>query len=138
MSQSLIPQSDRSLLEVDMKNNRMPSKTFYIDFESKKILGMVDDKKAMEQSIYLTLKTARYNYLIFSWNYGEEINKLVGRPKDLARVEIPRLLNECLLVDDRVSSVENIIITDIEEGLHVAFTAVTIHGDISIESEVKI
>ena len=56
MSQSLIPQSDRSLLEVDMKNNIMPSKTFYIDFESKKILGMVDDKKAIEQSILSCIK----------------------------------------------------------------------------------
>ena len=82
----------------------MPSKTFYIDFESKKILGMIDDKKAMEQSIYLALKTGRYNHLIFSWNYGEEMNKLVGKPKDLARVELPRLLNECLLVDDRIST----------------------------------
>ncbi|MBS5801043.1 MAG: DUF2634 domain-containing protein, partial [Clostridiales bacterium] len=113
MSQSLIPQSDRSLLEVDMKNNIMPSKTFYIDFESKKILGMVDDKKAIEQSIYLALKTERYNYLIFSWNYGEEMNKLVGKPKDLARAELPRLLNECLLVDDRISAIEDLIITEV-------------------------
>ena len=138
MSQSLIPQSDRSLLEVDMKNNIIPSKTFYIDFESKKILGMVDDKKAIEQSIYLALKTERYNYLIFSWNYGEETNKLVGKPKDLARAELPRLLKECLLVDDRISSIEDVVLTDVEEGLHVSFTAVTVHGDIPIEREVKI
>lgn len=138
MSQSLIPQSDRSLLEADMQNDIMPSKTFYIDFESKKILGMVDDKKAMEQSIYLALKTGRYNYLIFSWNYGEEINKLVGNPKDLARAELHRLLNECLLVDDRISAIEDLIITEVEEGLHVSFTAVTLHGDIPIEREVKI
>lgn len=138
MSQSLIPQSDRSLLEVDIKNNRMPSKTFYIDFESKKILGIIDDKKAIEQSILLALSTSRFKYLIFSWNYGEEINHLIGKPKDLVRVEIPRLLHECLLVDDRISSIENIVITDIEEGLHVSFTAVTVHGDIPIESEVKV
>lgn len=138
MSQSLIPQSDQSLLEVDMKNNRMPSKTFYIDFESKKILGIIDDKKAIEQSILLALSTSRFKYLIFSWNYGEEINHLIGKPKDLVRVEIPRLLHECLLVDDRISSIENIVITDIEEGLHISFTAVTVHGDIPIESEVKV
>ena len=138
MSQSLIPQSDRSLLEVDMKNNIMPSKTFYIDFESKKILGMIDDKKAIEQSIYLMLKTGRYEHLIFSWNYGEEINNLIGKPKDLAKAELPRLLNECLLADDRISAIEDIVITDVEDGLHVSFTAVTLHGDISIESEVKV
>ena len=138
MSQSLIPQSDQSLLEVDMKNNRMPSKTFYIDFESKKILGIIEDKKAIEQSILLALSTGRFKYLIFSWNYGEEINKLVGKPKDLARAELPRLLKECLLVDDRISSIEDVVLTDVEEGLHVSFTAVTVHGDIPIEREVKI
>lgn len=41
-------------------------------------------------------------------------------------------------MDDRIASIEDITITDIEDGLHVSFTAVTIHGDISIESEVKI
>lgn len=63
---------------------------------------------------------------------------LIGKPKDLARAELPRLFKECLLVDDRIASIEDITITDIEDGLHVSFTAVTIHGDISIESEVKI
>ena len=33
---------------------------------------------------------------------------------------------------------EDVAITDIEEGLYVSFTAVTVHGDIRIESEVKI
>lgn len=136
MSQSLIPQSN--LLEINEESMIMPSKAFFIDFEKKKLIGMVDEKKAIEQSIYLTLKTGRYNHLIFSWNYGEEINNLIGKPKDLARVELPRLLNECLLIDDRISSLENIVITDIEEGLHVTFTAVTIHGHIPIESKVKI
>ena len=138
MSQSLIPQSDRSLLEVDMKNNIIPSKTFYIDFESKKILGIIEDKKAIEQSILLALSTSRFKYLIFSWNYGEEINHLIGKTKDLARAELPRLLHECLLIDDRISSIEDITITDIEDGLHVSFTAITIHGDIPIEREVKV
>ncbi|MBC8580861.1 MAG: DUF2634 domain-containing protein [Zhenhengia sp.] len=138
MSQSLIPQSDRSLLEVDMKNNIMPSKTFYIDFESKKIVGMIEGKKAIEQSILLALSTGRFKYLIFSWNYGEEINHLIGKPKDLARAELPRLLKECLLVDDRISSIEDVVLTDVEEGLHVSFTAVTVHGDIPIEREVKV
>lgn len=138
MSQSLIPQSDRSLLEVDMKNNIMPSKTFYIDFESKKILGIIEDKKAIEQSILLALSTSRFKHLIFSWNYGEEINHLIGKPKDLARAELPRLLKECLLVDDRISSIEDVVLTDGEEGLHVSFTAVTVHGDIPIEREVKV
>ena len=56
MSQSLIPQSDRSLLEVDMKNNIIPSKTFYIDFESKKILGMVDDKTKVKSKTFSSVK----------------------------------------------------------------------------------
>lgn len=138
MSQSLTPQSDLLNINTEQPFQCMPSKAFHIDFENKKIIGMTDTKKAMEQSIYLMLKTGRYEHLIFSWNYGEEINKLVGKPKDLAKVELTRLLKECLLVDDRISAIEDIVITDIEEGLHVSFTAVTLHGDISIESEVKV
>ena len=138
MSQSLIPQNDINLLEVGNQNHITSSKTFYLDFEKKKIVGMIDGKKAIEQSILLALSTTRFKYLIFSWNYGEEINNLIGKPKDLARAELPRLLNECLLVDDRISAIEDIVITDVEEGLHVSFTAVTVHGDISIEREVKI
>lgn len=138
MSQSLIPHSNLLNLDSQQSLQYMPSKAFYIDFENKKIIGMTDTKKAMEQSIYLMLKTGRYEHLIFSWNYGEEIHKLVGKPKDLAKVELTRLLKECLLVDDRLLAIEDIVITDIEEGLHVAFIAVTIHGDIPIESEVKI
>ena len=138
MSQSLTPQSSLLNLNTEQQLQYMPSKAFYIDFQNKKIIGMTDGKKAMEQSIYLMLNTGRYEHLIFSWNYGEEINKLLGEPKDLAKVEIPRLLNECLLTDDRILLIDDIIVTDVEEGLHVSFTAVTIHGDISIESEVKV
>lgn len=138
MSQSFIPHSNLLNLDSQQSLQYMPSKAFYIDFENKKIIGMTHTKKAMEQSIYLMLKTGRYEHLIFSWNYGEEIHKLVGKPKDLARAELPRLLNECLLVDDRISAIEDLIITEFEEGLHVSFTAVTLHGDISIESEVKV
>lgn len=138
MEQSLLPQNSQSLIDVSENDVTMPSKAFYIDFENKKIVGTIDHKKAMEQSILLALQTGRYNHLIFSWNYGEELNNLIGKPKDLARVELPRLIKECLLVDDRITAIEDINIEDMEEGLKVTFTAMTIHGEIPIEKEVSL
>lgn len=138
MQQSLLPQNDLKLVELSEEATIMPSKTFYIDFENKKIVGMVDDKKAIEQSILLALSTPRYKYLILSWNYGEEVNKLVGKSKDLARAELPRLIKECLLIDDRITGIEEMKIIDIDEGIRVTFIAITTHGEIPIEKEVNI
>lgn len=138
MSQSLIPQSNLLNLNTEQKLQYMPSKAFHIDFENKKIIGMTDTKRAIEQSIYLMLKTDRYEHLIFSWNYGEEINNLVGKPKDLAKAELPRLIKECLLSDDRISDIEDLVMKDIEEGIHISFTAITVHGEIYIEREVQL
>ena len=135
MEQSLLPNSS-SIQAID--SAIAPSKTWRIDFESKKVVGMIDDRFSIEQSIYLALKTGRYERLIFTWNYGEELKKLIGQSKEIAKAEIPRLTRECLLNDDRIQSLENFEFLDIDEGLEVFFDAVTVQGVIPIRSEVQL
>lgn len=133
---SLVPQSDLNILEID--EDVMPSKTYNIDFENKRVVGFVDGKKAIEQSVYLALKTLRYEFLIYSWNYGEELTFLFGKDKELAKVEVPRLVKECLLVDDRVEDVVNFIFSDTDDGLEVTFEVITVEGNIDIGIEVRL
>ena len=46
-----------------------PSRTYYIDKENKRIIGINDDYlKSVEQAVYLILRTERYDYAMFSWN----------------------------------------------------------------------
>lgn len=49
------------------QNNAMPSKTYYINRNTNRISGYIDDKDAIVQAIYLILSTGRYESLIYSW-----------------------------------------------------------------------
>ena len=133
---SLLPQSNLNIFKTNKEI--MPSKTYNIDFKNKRVVGFTNGKESIEQSIYLTLKTLRYEHLIYSWNYGEELSNLLGKDKELAKAEIPRLTKECLLVDDRIKDVNNFIFTDIKDGLEVIFDVVTTEGDINIRNEVRL
>jgi len=55
------------------------------------------------------LQTARYRYLVYSRNYGQEFDDLISR--HLTRTgnesEIKRIATECLMVDPRTAEVKN-------------------------------
>ncbi|HOV80184.1 MAG TPA: DUF2634 domain-containing protein, partial [Bacillota bacterium] len=55
------------------------------------------------------LQTARYRYLVYSRNYGQEFDDLIGRHLTRAgnESEIKRIVTECLMVDPRTAAVEN-------------------------------
>lgn len=68
------------------------------------------------------LQTARYRYLAYGRNYGQEFDDLIGRHLTRAgnESEIKRIVTECLMVDPRTASVENFTFT--WEGDVVKFT----------------
>lgn len=59
------------------------------------------------------LQTARYRYLVYSRNYGQEFDNLIGRHLTRAgnESEIKRIVTECLMVDHRTARVENFTFT---------------------------
>lgn len=59
------------------------------------------------------LQTARYRYLAYSRNYGQEFEDLIGRHLTRAgnESEIKRIVTECLMVDPRTAAVENFTFT---------------------------
>ena len=56
------------------------TKTYAMQLDGDRIRGKIDDRKAIEQAIYKILLTERYQYLIYSWNYGIELKDLFGKP----------------------------------------------------------
>ena len=104
-----------------------PSKTWAIDFESGRIRGFIDETEAVRQYVIKALMTARNRYLIYDDDYGEEIRDLIGQnvTNDLINVEIPRLVREAIIYDDRISDVTDIVITEYgKDGIHIAFTVI--------------
>ena len=58
---------------------REPSYTHKLDGNN--VRGHVDGLAAYAQAIYKILNTERYEYLIYSWNYGIELRDLIGQSK---------------------------------------------------------
>ena len=97
-----------------------------------------DETEAMKQAIYKILQTERFEYLIYSWNYGIELNAVVGKSFQVFASEIKRVIREALLADSRITDVTDFEVAQINKRTaSVKFTAETIFGEIPIESEVN-
>ena len=121
------------------EDDRMPSYTYYIDFDRNRIIGSVDDIEAVKQAIYLILQTERYESLIYNFYYGTEFDSLIGKSRELITSELERRIREALLEDDRIVRVTDFTIEFTSDKAIVEFTVNTIFGDIeSIEWEVLV
>lgn len=114
------------------------SRTYKIDFSAKRVGGYVDEIDAMKQAIMKILQSERFLYLIYSWNYGIEMRAIVGKSYQVIASEIKRILREALLEDRRITDVYDVSYKQIDKRtLSVEFTASTIFGEVSIETEVS-
>ena len=118
---------------------KQPGKNYRMLLESNRVVGTCDGKEAMKQVIYKILMTERYRYVIYSWNYGVELEDLFGMPVSYVCPELERRIAEALTQDDRISDVKDFSFDTSRKGVVSAtFTAVTDVGEISIQKEVKI
>lgn len=114
-----------------------PTKTYKII--NGRIAGYTDGLDAMRQAIDKLLNTERFAYLIYSENYGVELEDLIGEQMDLVKSEIERVVTEAIETDDRVISVDNfLIINETIDALTISFDVATVFGNISIEREVAV
>lgn len=131
----MLPLNDKDILQIDESTE--PSNTFFIDFEKGRISGFVDEKEAVKQAIMLILNTERYKFLIYSWNYGIELEELIGTHPDIVEDEVERLISEALLQDDRITAVYDFEFSRNKDTLLVSFKVDSVYGDIDIETEVR-
>lgn len=118
---------------------KQPGKNYRMLLESNRVVGTCDGKEAMKQVIYKILMTERYRYVIYSWNYGVELEDLFGMPVSYVCPELERRIAEALTQDDRIVEVKDFSFDTSRKGVVSAtFTAVTDVGEISIQKEVKI
>ena len=91
----------------------------------------------MKQAIFKILSTERFLYLIYSWNYGIELNSVVGKSYPVFSSEIKRVITEALLADSRITDVTDFQVEQIDKRTaRVSFTAETIFGEIPVERTV--
>ena len=120
------------------QDNTMPSKTYYINRNTNRISGYIDDKDAIIQAIYLILSTERYESVIYNWYYGTEFDSLVGKDRDFVKSELKRRIAEAILEDDRILDVNDFDISFNKDVANVVFLVETNIGGININWEVNL
>lgn len=124
---------------VKLEKVTIPSKTYRMDFENTRMSGMCDGLETMKQVVYKILNTQRYQWLIYSWNYGVETDDLFGMPMSYVIPEIQRRYPEALLMDDRITAVDSFEFkTPRRHDLVVSFTVHTIYGDFNTERVINV
>jgi phage baseplate assembly protein W len=133
----MIP-STTAFLEQDFEITEQPTHTYKMNLESNLIQGYTDGQEAMKQAIYKILNTERYQYVMYSWNYGIELLDLYGEPVSYVCPELERRITEALTWDDRIQTVDNFEFNISKKGeILVTFTAHTVFGDVVAEKVVN-
>lgn len=133
----MIPQTENELKN-DFEFEELPTNTFKLNDSYNQIYGFTDGLEAMKQAIYLILNIERYEYLIFSWNYGIELADLFGEPIPFVMAELERRISEALLQDSRITSVEDFEFDSERNKVFCKFKVYTIYGEIETEKVVNV
>ena len=97
---------------------------------------IVEGNEAIKVWVYKALLTPRYQYSIYTWNYGSELLSLIGKAytPQLTKSEAKRYIEKALKINPYILEV-NVLDTDFKDGvLSASIKIVTIYG----ESEVTI
>ena len=97
---------------------------------------IVEGNEAIKVWVYKALLVPRYQYSIYSWDYGSELLSLIGKAytPQLTKAEAKRYIEEALKINPYILDV-NVVDTDFKDSvLSANVKIVTIYG----ESEVTI
>ena len=131
----MIPQNSIDV-ELTTEETIETSRTYKIT--GNRIRGYTDGLEALKQAIYKALNTERYEYPIYSFNYGVELENLLGKDPVYVQIELKRRIRECLLRDDRITEVDNFRFEMAGDTIKCTFDVHSIFGNLMVSREVTI
>ncbi len=102
------------------------------------VQGFTDGLEAVKQAIYKVLNTEKFEYPIYSFYYGIELENLRGMDRDYVKIELKKRIRECLLQDERIIEVNNFQFTENTDALSCIFDVQSIYGNLTVSREVNI
>ena len=107
---------------------------FLYDVNGRHIL--LTGNPALEVWVYKALKTERFEYLAYSWQYGIELKPFIGKVMGVQErySELRRVITECLMVNPYIKSIDSFSTTPENRAelvrLHITLT--TVYGEVEI------
>lgn len=91
---------------------------------------MVEGIEAVKVWAWNALYTIRYRYMIYPWEYGDEVELLIGQSytEETKKAEAIRYVKECLLVSPYIKSVDNVTVSFKEDELTISCDIDTVYG----------
>lgn len=112
-------------------------KEYGIDFETGQLTGKkVEGLEAVKVWAWLALHTPRYRYYVYSWDYGQEYEDMIGKGYTDAylKMELQRMTEECLTVNPFITGIENFEMSKDGDHVKLSFLLVTTLGDTEVET----
>lgn len=132
----MIPKTDLYDLQDDLY---IPSLTYYIDVEKGRMIGHVDELEAVAQAAMKILRTERYSSVLYSTDYGVELEKYIGQDIYYIEADLERAIEEALIMDDRITGIDNFEFKQVEsDAVEASFTVLTIFGEFDLDYEVEV
>lgn len=105
--------------------------------QNDRIVGMDTGKLAMAQAIEIILNSERFAWQIYSSNYGGEFTGLIGQEPEYVSSSLKKRIEDALMQDNRILSVQNFVFTSIGHGSYLCtFEVSTVYGQITTEVEI--
>lgn len=94
----------------------------------------VSGAEAVKVWIWKTLNTVRYRHEIYTWDYGCEVENLIGQAftPEVKQSEAVRYIREALMVNPYIRSVRQTSVTFSGTRLTVFCTVDTIYGEVDV------
>lgn len=120
----------------DLEEEESYPMEYEIDFQTGQLTGnVVEGVRAIAVWCWMALLTQRYRYFIYSWEYGSELESLIGKncSNEYLDSELKRMIEECIMVNKYVEEIKNLTYSKEKSTLKVNFTIVTILGEEAVE-----
>lgn len=119
--------------EIPDGNDVPVPREYEIDYKTGQLTGrVVEGLEAIKAWVWLALQTAKNRFYIYSENYGQEFEELAGSTytKGFIELEYQRMVEECLLQNEYIESIEEYEFAADEAGnAEIRFKMVTSYGE---------
>lgn len=132
----IYPFEDEEVTEQQEEEIYIP-KEYGIDFETGQLTGkVVEGLEAVKVWAWLALQTARDRYYIYTTDYGQEYEDMIGKgyTKDYLKAELMRMTEECLTVNSYITGIENFEMSKDGDHVTLSFLMITNLGDTEVET----
>ena len=116
----------------------LPTLTWYINKDTNRIQGTVDGYDAVAQAVQIILNVERFRWQIYSPYSGMQWRGLIGEDPGFVGAELQRRIRDALMMDDRVTGIQNFQYTVVDDTLTASLTVLTVYGDVQTTTEVNL